>query len=364
MTPLGKAAACCVLLLWAMPAFAAVTGTVVNGTTGKPQAGAAITLFKLDENGLTQLGEAKADAQGAFAFGQNLEGPGLLRSTVDGVAYNLTLQPGAPTTGVTLEVFNASREPGEAKIAKHMLLFQPAGGQMKIDETFLLTNAGKVTWSDAGNGTLRFYLPAAAGGKAEATATAPGGMSIPAGLVKGAGGLFGVEFAIKPGETRIDIAYSVPYAEGAAYEGKIITKDQDTYLIAPNGVKLEGAGLNDLGLEPKTQAHVYGLTAAAYKIKLTGTPLASESAAAPAADSEAAEDSGPQVEQVAPHVFGQAKLIVALALGVLALGFVILYRGGGEADRGASASASGAQSKADQEVRPTRSKEKNERGRG
>jgi hypothetical protein len=47
-------------------------------------------------------------------------------------------------------------------------------------------------------------------------------------------------------------------------------------------------------------------------------------AAAPAdaADSE----SGPRIEQIMPRVNGQAKLIVALALGILALGFAILYR--------------------------------------
>jgi hypothetical protein len=320
-------AALCALLLCAAQGFAAVTGTVLNGTTGKPEIAASVTLFKLDENGLTQIGETKSDQSGAFAFGQSLEGPALVRSTLDGVTYNLTLQPGAPSTGVTLAVFNASREAGDAKVAKHMLLFQPAGGQMKIDETFLLNNPGKVSWNEPGKGTVRFYLPAPAAGKAEATATAPGGMPIAAEIVKSAGGAAAVDFAIKPGETRIDIAYTVPYAEGAQYGGKILTKDEDTYLIAPNGVKLEGAGLNDLGLEPKTQAHLYGLTAAAYQIKLSGTPLVAEAAAAPA-DQAGAEDSGPQVEQVAPHVFGQAKLIVALALGVLALGFVILYRSG------------------------------------
>ena len=329
LSPFGLGLAA--FLLTCLPALAAVTGTLVNGTTGKPQPGAAVTLFKLDENGLTQLAEAKSDAQGAFAFGQNLEGPGLLRSTLDGVTYTLTLQPGAPATGITLNVFNASREPGEAKIAKHMLLFQPAGGQMKIDETFLFTNAGKTSWNDPGKGTLHFYLPAAAGGKAEVNATAPGGMPIAAELVKGGADVFGIEFPIKPGETRIDIGYTVPYREAAPYEGKIVTKDGDTYLIAPNGVKLEGAGLNDLGQEPKTQAHIYGLTATAYKITLTGTPLASEAAGAEAsADSAEAEDSGPQVETVLPHVFGQAKLIVALALGVLALGFAVLYRAGGK----------------------------------
>jgi len=50
-----------------------------------------------------------------------------------------------------------------------------------------------------------------------------------------------------PGETRIDLDYAVPYAEGSSYQGKIVTRDENTYLIAPNGVTLKGDGLNDLG---------------------------------------------------------------------------------------------------------------------
>jgi hypothetical protein len=338
-----NAAALCVFLLCCVPAFAAISGTVVNGTTGKPQPGATVDIDKLDQNGPSQLAEVKTDAQGAFSVSQSVDGPALVRSTLDGVTYNLMIPPGTPSTGVKLEVFNASKEPGEAKVSKHMLLFQPSGGQMTINETFLLSNPGKTSWNDPGKGALHFYLPAAAAGKAEVNATEPGGMPIAAELVKSAGDISGIDFPIKPGETRIDITYSVPYTEGAAYQGKIVSKDGDTYLIAPNGVTLEGAGLNDLGLEPKTNAHIYGLPATAYKIKLTGTPLAAENSGADAsADSPDAADGSPQVEQVLPHISGEAKLILGLALGVLALGFAILYRAG-----------SGPQAK-----------ETNERGRG
>ena len=47
------------------------------------------------------------------------------------------------------------------------------------------------------------------------------------------------------------------------------------------------------------------------------------------------------IEQIMPRVYGQAGLIVALALGILALGFALLYR-----------------------ARPPAAKRANERGRG
>ena len=312
-----------IFVLSCVPALAALSGTVSNRTTGKPQSGAVVGFYKVGtESGLEMIDQATSDAQGNFTINQTLQGPSLLRTAFEGVTYNHMLPPGSPTAGIGVDVYGVSRQPGAAKVSKHMLLLQPAGGQMTVSETFLLENNGKTAWYDAQGGTVRFYLPAGAGGKAEVNATAPGGMPIGAALVKTSQpDVFAIDFPIKPGETRIDVAYNTPYAGGAAYEGKIVTKDENTYLIAPNGVTLKGGNLNDLGPEPQTQAHIYGLQAAAYKVELSGTPVAAPDAAGDDSDSGA-----PQMVEVMPHVFGQAKLILALALGLLAIGFAILYR--------------------------------------
>jgi hypothetical protein len=311
----------CIALCCA-PALAAVSGTVINRTTDKPQAGAVVGLYKLDESGPELVGQTKSDAQGAFTIDQNLQGPGLIRAALDGVTYTQTLQPGAPATGIALDVYNASQQPGEAKITKHMLLFEPSGAQMTVSETYLVTNTGKTAWNDPAKGAVRFYLPPGAKGKAQANATAPGGMSVDAPLVKTAKpDTMGVNFAIKPGETRIDLSYAVPYADGASYQGKIVTADENTYLIAPNGVTLKGEHLNDLGLEPQSQAHIYGLDGAAYKIELSGAVVA----VAAAADAGASEG-GPRPEEEPPHTQALRTPILALALAILAVGFAMLYR--------------------------------------
>src|SRR5712672_4052334 len=100
-------------------ASAAVDGTVTNRTTGKPQAGATITLYKLGENGLESVESVKSDAAGKFVINQNLQGPRLLQSAYDGVTYNHMLPPNAPTTGVALEVYDSSKQPGEARVMEH-----------------------------------------------------------------------------------------------------------------------------------------------------------------------------------------------------------------------------------------------------
>ena len=300
------------LLLLALPGAAAVTGTVVNGTTGQPVAGVTVVLNSLGQNGVEPIGEAKSDAAGRFAFSQNLSGPGMVRAAFGDVTFFRMLQPGAPATDITLDVAESSRQPGAAKVSKHMLFFEPSPtGQLAIQDTFIYTNPGKTVWNDPGKGELRFYLPPSAGGKAQVNATAPGGMPIPAETVKTASpDVMAVDFPIKPGETRFDVNYTVPYTPGEPYQGKVVTQDENTYLIAPRGVTLTGDGLNDLGPEPRTQAHLFGLNSDTYKIALTVEE----------------PDNGPPIEPMAPRIYGSTVPILGLALAILAVGFVRLYR--------------------------------------
>lgn len=309
-----------VVLLFCAGAFAnaAITGIVINRTTGKPQAGATVGLNKLGKDGIELIDQAKSDAQGKFTIDRDIQGPHLIRTAFDGVTYNHMLPPGSPTANLTLDVYNSSKQPGVAKVTKHMLLFEPSNGAMVVNETLLYVNDGKMAW-DNDAGTARFYLPPGTGGKVEARATAPGGMPIGAPVVKTSkADEYAVAFPIKPGETRFDLTYTFPYQAGDAYEGRIPTSDENTYIIAPNGVTLAGDSLRDLGTEPRTQAHIFGLQAPAYRIQVTGAGIDT---------SDAGEGSGgPQIQQILPRVMDQRIVILVLALGILALGLALLYR--------------------------------------
>ena len=106
-------------------------------------------------------------------------------------------------------------------------------------------------------------------------------------------------------DASFDLTYSpaLPYTEGAPYAGKIPTEDENTYLIVPNGVSLEGQNLKDLGQEPRTQARIFGLATTTYSIKLSGAAVPTGDAAGDQPDS-----SGPQIEQIMPRVFGQVSI--------------------------------------------------------
>lgn len=309
-------------LVLALPMLA-VDGTVVNKTTGQPAANATVTLVQIGQGGMQPEGSVRTDAQGKFAFtSKDTPGNRLLQVTFDGVTYNQMLQPGAPSTGLSFPVYNASKTREKAQIGHHFLVFQPSGAQMTVSEGYIFSNTGQTTYHDPDAGTLRFYLPPGAKGVVQVSATAPSGMPVQRTAEKtGKPNVFKVDFPIKPGETRFELTYMVPYEDGAAFEGKVIDPVKGpTYLVAPAGVTLKGEDLGEPQQEPQSKAAIYAVNKPAFKVELAGALSAS------AAETQAEDSSGPQIEQIRPKFWDNAKLILALTLGILALGFVLLYR--------------------------------------
>jgi hypothetical protein len=307
------------VLLAALP-LAAVDGTVVNRTTGKPAAGAMVTVYSMGQDGMKALESVRTDGEGRFAAKDGAQGAKLLQVIFDGVAYNHMLA-GASSQGIKVEVYGASKQPGAAQVAQHMVLLEPSAGVLNVSEAYVFQNGGNTTYNDPDNGTLRFWMPEAAKGIVQVNATAPGGMPVQRTAVKTAqANVYKVDFAIKPGETRIDLRYLVPFEPGEAYEGRVLHKGT-TKLVTPAGVTLEGSSVAAIGEEPQTQANIYDVKGAAFKVTVQGS--GSLRAAEMAPEGAAA---GPEIERIMPRIWGQAGLIAGLAFGILALGFVLLYR--------------------------------------
>ena len=85
-----------------------LTGSVKNGTAGKPAAGDDVVLIKL-ANGMEEAARTKADAKGNFKFTyDDAGGPHLIRAIHQGVTYHRMAPPG--TTSVEVEVFDVSKK--------------------------------------------------------------------------------------------------------------------------------------------------------------------------------------------------------------------------------------------------------------
>ena len=310
------------LVLVSAPLLAAIDGTVINATTGKPQPSVTVTLIHPGEGGMQTLGSGKSGFDGKFAIDKEVPSPpALLQAEYQGVTYNSILQPGAPSTGVHLNVYDATNKLSADIGQQHLVILEPISGQLRISETFLVENKGNTTFQDLSKGSLQIFLPK--GTTTEVTVTAPGGMPIRRAPEKTSQtDVYKINYPLKPGETQFELAYSLP--DPKKFAGKAVDKEP-LRLVTASNVTLSGENLKDLGTEPRTQAHVYEVPAgASYEVSIQGEgPLRTENAPAQEEDNGA-----PKVTPGMARIYNRLYWVLGLTFGILALGGTLLYRTG------------------------------------
>ncbi len=309
---------------------AAIDGTVVNRTTGKPQAGVNVTLVKPGQGGMRTIGTTVSDAAGHFGFAQDEPGggPQLLQANYKGVNYNKLMTPNIPTSNVELDIFEASKSPAVAHVAQQMLVIEPNSSQIAVSETVLMQNDSTTTFINPETGELRFYLPPAANGQVRVQAQGPQGMPLPRPAEKtNETDVFKVDFPIKPGGTEFDVSYVLPAGSPFLFHGRVVSvkgmPSSPLRLIAPPGVTLSGDDIQQIGTEPKTQATIYNVTAPdLFSFNIAGVgSLHQQDTAADEDDSDR-----PQVVQANPQIYAHMGWMLALAFGILGVGLVFLFR--------------------------------------
>jgi hypothetical protein len=232
-----------------------------------------------------------------------------------------------PTSGVEVMVYESTNKAGTAKIGQHLIVMEPSADQIKISELFIIDNKTAMTYHNEAAGSAQFFLPPGSVEKARAIITAPGGMPVPRPATETAkAGIYKVDYPLKPGETRIEVTYTTPAAQ--KFSGKIAASDAPTRIVTPAPVTLTGDGIESLGQEPQTQAHLYNLSGLDYNVLIDGT--GSLNLGAPAnQDPQEAEDNGaPKVEVASARIYSRLGWILGLSFGILALGGFALYRRG------------------------------------
>ncbi len=312
-------------LLAVAPLFAAVDGTVIDATTGKPVPGISVSLVQPGDAGMQSMGETKSDGSGKFAFAQDAKGPVFIQAVYQGVTYMKTVMPGTPASGVQVEVYDSTKK-DVAKVSQHMLLLQPNGTDISVSEMLLYQDDTKLTFNDHENGSIRFYVPPGAKDDVKATIAfaLPGGASIPiqreVEKTKQAN-IYKIDYPLKPGETRVDITYTFPEGNPAVFPGRILHKEGKARLVVPNGVEAKSDSIKEVGKEPQTQATVYDISGDSFQVELRGT------GSIQAAQTDPNEDQGqPQIQESPPPVYEKLYWLLGLAFAVLGLGTYLLLR--------------------------------------
>ena len=308
----------------------AVNGTVVNQTTGQPQPGATVTLYKIGGAGPESMTSVKSTAAGKFEMPDTPQGgPHMIQTAFAGITYNKMLPPGRPTTDLAIDVFNPSSKPDSARVTTHMILLEPNGMKLGVNESIVWRNEGKTAYYDEKNGTMRFFLPPGAGGKVRVNCTAPQGMPIERPAVKTAKeGVYTVDFPVKPGETRFDMIYEMPMTGPGSFTAKILHAGGPVRLVAPSGVTLESDKIKLLGNEPSTQAGVYELngTEATIAVSGTGSLRGPEGEGGGGGEDD---EGGEGLKPIRPRVYSRFEALLAIFGVALAAALMLLYRKSG-----------------------------------
>jgi len=215
-----------------------ITGTVTNQTTGKASSGDDVVLIKLAQ-GMQEADRTKTDAHGHFTLPVDDQGMHLVRVTHDKVPYFHPVPPG--TTTADVDVYDSAEKVSGITGEADVMRLQTNGGSLEVTELFAIQNDSKPKRTQFGARAFELYLPAEAkisGG----AALGPGGMPIQAQPVPlDTPGHYSFVFPIRPGETRFQVAYKLPYDGKFAFTPKLSLPMQNLAVMIPKSMQFKGA---------------------------------------------------------------------------------------------------------------------------
>jgi hypothetical protein len=216
-----------------------LSGTVTNGTTGKPAAGDNVVLLDLSQ-GMNEAARTKTDAQGKFSFNvPPAAGPRLVRVNHEGVNYfpaGGPIRPGATTTEV--QVYDVAKKLNGVSDNVRVMRLQADQNSLQVIELISVKNSSSPPRSLMSDRTYEIVLPEGAQID-ESVAQAPGGMPVNSAPVpddKLKGNYYFV-FPIRPGETRFQVAYHLPYSGEATLKPKIHGRLEHFAVMLPKSME-------------------------------------------------------------------------------------------------------------------------------
>jgi hypothetical protein len=227
------------LLLSSLASAQTLTGTVKNSTTGKPAAGDEVVLLSLGQ-GMEEAGRTKTDAKGKFSFKLDAQGPHLVRVIHQEVTYHRMAPPG--TTSVAVEVYDVSKKVEGIDVVADIMRFQAPQGQLQVERTFAVNNNSKPPRTQMNEHNLEFYVPDGAT-VTEGQAMTAGGQPVKSAPVPedNTKSRYAFLFPLRPGETRFNVVYTVPYTGSANIDPKSVYPLEHFVAIAPKTMQFSAA---------------------------------------------------------------------------------------------------------------------------
>jgi hypothetical protein len=228
-----------ILLLSSFSGAQTLTGTVTNGTTGKPAAGDEIVLLKLNQ-GMEEAGHTKTDSKGNFSFKlKDAQAPHLVRAIHQEVTYQRMASPG--TTSVALEIFDVGNKIDGVEVVADIMRVQVAQGQLQVTREFAVQNASKPMRTQMNERNLEFYIPEGAKIVEGSAMTEHGNPLKAAPMPEDDRNCYSFAFPLRPGTTRFQVIYKIPYEGSAAIDPRSVYPLQHFLAIVPKSMEFSGA---------------------------------------------------------------------------------------------------------------------------
>jgi acyl-CoA hydrolase len=245
-----------VLLCAASASAATLTGTVTNRTTNKPSSGDTIAVINTSQS-MDEIAKATSDAKGAFHVEVPDGGQILLHVTHAGADYFKAVTPGESVADI--DVYDSTMKidgiSGEALIVS--VQTDPSGGTLNVVESFVLQNASAPARTLYGGDTLAFTLPK--GATITGTqASAPGGLAtvVKVRTIDEAAGQYAFTFPVRPGETTMEVGYTLPYTGKQTLDVKLPLATRDVAVMMPKSMQFTaGSSFQTISPDPNVQSY-------------------------------------------------------------------------------------------------------------
>jgi hypothetical protein len=229
-----------ILLLSSFAGAQTLTGTVKNGTTGKPAAGDEIVLLKLGQ-GMEETGRTKTDSKGNFSFklDDDAQAPHLVRAVHQEVTYHRMAPPG--TTSVEVDVYDVGKKIDGIEVVADIMRVQVERGQLQVKREFSVQNSSKPLRTQMNERNLEFDIPEGAKIVEGSAMTEHGNPLKAAPVQESDKNRYSFEFPLRPGTTRFQVIYELPYAGSANIDPRSFYPLQHFLVIVPKSMKFSAA---------------------------------------------------------------------------------------------------------------------------
>ena len=228
-----------VFLLTSFAVAETLTGTVRNATTNKPSAGDEVVMFKLSQ-GMEESGRTKTNAEGQFRFTlDDTQSPYLVRAIHQGVTYHRMATHGIKS--IAIDVYDTAKNVEEIEVVADIMRVQAAQGQIVVTREFGVRNASNPPRTQTNEHDLEFYIPDSAHiiDASAASITENGNPLKAAPVPEGGKNRYSFLFPLRPGLTRFEVTYQLPYSGKANLDPKSIYPLEHFVVVLPKTMQFK-----------------------------------------------------------------------------------------------------------------------------